>query len=97
MVSLTRQGKSAGVGIFWFLISPLAIVQSRTLHTLHTLSAEKFEERFWEIVKAGFAHKRKILAKNIAHLEVRPPSEEKVRAEDLKLEDWACLLGVCSN
>ncbi len=59
------------------------------------------ENRFFEIVKAGFAHKRKMLASN---LEVGLPSgewrekfkecgiSEKTRAEDIELKDWICLL-----
>ncbi len=60
------------------------------------------EEKFFELVKAGFAHKRKMLAGNIKELfsdkeklektfaELKIPS--KSRAEDLKLEDWKNLL-----
>ncbi|MCX6755842.1 MAG: 16S rRNA (adenine(1518)-N(6)/adenine(1519)-N(6))-dimethyltransferase RsmA [Candidatus Nomurabacteria bacterium] len=55
------------------------------------------ENRFFEIVKAGFAHKRKVLKKN---LEDAMPKEkiselfkfyninEKVRAEDINLSNW---------
>ena len=72
------------------------------------------EKQFFEIVKKGFAHKRKTLAKNLG-LRDRPylpggsvPAKhtlanisailgncglpEKVRAEDLKLNDWICLI-----
>jgi len=72
------------------------------------------EKQFFEIVKKGFAHKRKTLAKNLG-LRDRPylpggsvpPKHtlanisailgncglpEKVRAEDLKLNDWICLI-----
>lgn len=59
------------------------------------------EKRFFEVIKAGFAHKRKVLASN---LEVQLPSgewrkkfnqcgiPEKVRAEDIDLKDWICLI-----
>lgn len=49
------------------------------------------EKRFFEIIKKGFAHKRKLLAKN---LEINPEVlsqigiDPKARAEDLKLDDW---------
>jgi len=56
-------------------VEALQTVQSRTLHSLHSLhgslygvydlSLEKFEEKFWEIVRAGFAHKRKKLSSNL--------------------------------
>jgi len=48
------------------------------------------EERFWKIVKAGFAHKRKKLGNNLKNL-INPiglaPVADK-RAEDLTLSDW---------
>ena len=59
------------------------------------------EKRFFEIVKAGFAHKRKILTRNIEHLAKNKEQIEEVfkncgippkaRAEDLKIEQWKCL------
>lgn len=48
------------------------------------------EEKFWEIVKTGFAHKRKQLAGNLKGVvkdEILKNFEKK-RAEDLSLEDW---------
>jgi 16S rRNA (adenine1518-N6/adenine1519-N6)-dimethyltransferase len=53
------------------------------------------EEKFWEIVKAGFAHKRKKLSGNLKNI----ISSEKLknlgfadkRAEDLSLKDWILL------
>ena len=54
----------------------------------------ELEERFWEIVKAGFAHKRKKLSSNLKVLNkgskaffISPKLGNK-RAEDLTLEDW---------
>lgn len=54
-------------------------------------------KRFFEIVKAGFAHKRKFLIRNLETI-AEPEKlkeiwkllnlNEKVRAEDLKLDDW---------
>lgn len=55
------------------------------------------EEKFFSVIKAAFAHKRKILASNLAEIsdkekintvlrELNIP--EKSRAEDLTLEDW---------
>ena len=55
------------------------------------------ENRFWEVVKAGFAHKRKILLKNLKNLDKKTNWEEifqklelknNTRAEDLSLKDW---------
>ncbi len=50
------------------------------------------EEKFWEIVKKGFAHKRKKLSSNLKSI----VSKEKElfkdkRAEDLSLKDWILL------
>ncbi len=59
------------------------------------------EEKFFEVVKAGFAHKRKLLSRNIGHLEKSKEQIEKIfetcgipskaRAEDVKIEKWKCL------
>jgi 16S rRNA (adenine1518-N6/adenine1519-N6)-dimethyltransferase len=58
----------------------------------------EFEEKFWEIVKSGFAHKRKRLGgnlKNSKYLKTTGNSYiEKIkdkRAEDLSLDDWLSL------
>ncbi len=53
------------------------------------------EEKFWEIVKAGFAHKRKKLASNLKNItslkgELLVNLGNK-RAEDLTLQDWILL------
>lgn len=48
------------------------------------------EQRFWEIVKTGFAHKRKKLSGNlrgVVNEEILNNFGQK-RAEDLTLEDW---------
>lgn len=60
------------------------------------------EEKFFEIIKAGFAHKRKILSANLKNLlgnnaqkiflELDIP--EKARAEDLTLLDWKKIVSV---
>ena len=53
------------------------------------------EERFWEIVKAGFAHKRKKLSSNLKN--VFPAQNESLktmgnkRAENLSLAEWILL------
>jgi len=61
------------------------------------LSAKISEEKFFEVIKLGFAHKRKML---IANLKEKFDKEkllkifqelgisEKARSEDLKLEEW---------
>jgi len=51
------------------------------------------EERFWEIVKTGFAHKRKKLSSNLKNLSKNIPPAlildlGNKRAEDLMLQDW---------
>jgi 16S rRNA (adenine1518-N6/adenine1519-N6)-dimethyltransferase len=58
------------------------------------------EEKFWGIVKAGFAHKRKVLIKNLEDIYPRQDLvqafeklkiSEKTRAEDLSLDVWTIL------
>jgi 16S rRNA (adenine1518-N6/adenine1519-N6)-dimethyltransferase len=54
------------------------------------------EERFFEVVKAGFAHKRKQLGSNLNGFVDKTKFEEcgistKERAENLKVSDWICL------
>ncbi len=50
------------------------------------------EEVFWEIVKTGFAHKRKMLSGNLKNIvsteKITKLGLENSRAENLKLEDW---------
>ena len=47
------------------------------------------EKKFWEIVRAGFAHKRKKLSSNLKNLQVQAgPGHGNKRAEDLSLLDW---------
>ncbi len=56
-------------------------------------NSEFSEQKFWEIVKQGFAHKRKKLSgnlKGLLSLDVIGDFADK-RAEDLRLEDWIFL------
>ena len=64
------------------------------------------EKKFFEVIKTGFAHKRKMLIANLREKfgrnnlseifrELKIP--EKVRAEDLKLEDWKKLIQCIYN
>ncbi len=58
------------------------------------------EKKFFELVKAGFSHKRKVLSSNLKFLFGSQTAQllgecgikEKARAEELKLGDWLCLL-----
>lgn len=57
---------------------------------------ENLEEKFWEIVKAGFAHKRKKLSGNLKNLSKNGSLASvsdmgNKRAEDLTLADWISL------
>ncbi len=51
------------------------------------------ESVFWEIVKTGFAHKRKKLSKNLEEISIGHGEIElgNKRAEELNLEDWISL------
>jgi 16S rRNA (adenine1518-N6/adenine1519-N6)-dimethyltransferase len=58
------------------------------------------EGKFWELVKNGFAHKRKVLVSNLKDLYKKEKIleifeklniSEKTRAEDLTLENWIAI------
>lgn len=60
----------------------------------------ELEKKFFEILKAGFAHKRKLLIKNLEKLATKEDLAKtfekcglssKIRAEDLKTGDWLAL------
>jgi 16S rRNA (adenine1518-N6/adenine1519-N6)-dimethyltransferase len=61
----------------------------------------KHEKRFFELVKAGFAHKRKLLVRNLepllgkqhSHILQNVGMSENTRAEDVPLEKWLELSG----
>lgn len=78
-----------------------AILSIRGISKERFESAELEENKFFEILKAGFAHKRKLLLKNLEEvftdkeklkeIFMKCKLSEKVRAEDLKTEDWFCI------
>lgn len=49
------------------------------------------EEKFWEVVKAGFAHKRKKLSGNLKKFGLKNNLKDK-RAEELSVSDWIQLI-----
>ena len=82
---------------------PAPSVDSAIL-SIESISRKNFnnkehEERFFKIVKAGFAHKRKLLSKNLAKIFGKEHSNilqnvgipEKARAEDVALLQWLAL------
>jgi 16S rRNA (adenine1518-N6/adenine1519-N6)-dimethyltransferase len=65
-----------------------AVISVRDISRGRFASAPQ-EARFFALLRAGFAHKRKLLAKNLATAGFRGLSvPEKARAEDLTLLDW---------
>ena len=84
--------------------SPKPKVDSAILH-IENISKNNFnsaeqEQLFFKLIKAGFAHKRKLLARNLEVLFDKETIEkffkvcdvaEKERAENLPLEKWLCL------
>jgi 16S rRNA (adenine1518-N6/adenine1519-N6)-dimethyltransferase len=84
--------------------SPAPKVKSAII-SIKNISREKFkgkrgedqiiEEKFWKIVKAGFAHKRKKLSGNLKGIipeeKLADPRFKDKRAEDLSLSDWMYL------
>ena len=79
---------------------PSPKVDSAILH-ISNISKEKLknvtEERFFEVVKSGFSHKRKQLGSNLKETIKEEGAFSKCdvnktdRAEDLSLEQWICL------
>jgi len=64
---------------------------------------EVSEERFFEVIKTGFAHKRKLLLSNLSVLKekeeikkafVKAKINEKARAEVLSLEQWLLIVKI---
>lgn len=82
--------------------SPSPKVDSAIL-AIENISRERFasreaEERFFKILKAGFAQKRKLLKSNLAPLLPQPQAmlsacriPDSARAENLSLTQWLCL------
>ena len=76
---------------------PAPKVDSAVL-TVRNISRKNFnssaeEKCFFELLHAGFAHKRKFLAKNLAEAGFNADDiPEKVRAEDVSLSMWFMLL-----
>jgi len=65
---------------------------------IRNISMEKFKEvkieKFFEILKKGFAHKRKLLKSNLSVEDAdlhQCGIPVKARAEDLNIDDWICL------
>lgn len=73
--------------------TPEPSVDSAIIH-IDNISKDRFKKvseiDFFKVVKAGFAQKRKTLANNLGNLGLKPPGwlPEKVRAEDISLDDW---------
>lgn len=104
-ISVKAYGKPKNIGkVSKENFSPKPKVDSAIL-LIDNISRDFFsgidEEKFFKIVKAGFAHKRKLLAGNIKHLIKAGNQIEKIlencgiqpkaRAEDIKIEQWKCL------
>jgi 16S rRNA (adenine1518-N6/adenine1519-N6)-dimethyltransferase len=68
-----------------------AVISIRSISRTHFRDAAE-EHRFFELIRAGFAHKRKFVRSNLT-LAGFDAGEipEKARAEDLSLEDWLTL------
>jgi len=78
--------------------SPAPNVDSAILHisniSKHFFTENKIDEKtFFDTMKAGFAHKRKIIAKNLEEKGFTLPDtvNRKARAEDLTLADFAAV------
>lgn len=91
--------------------SPSPKVDSAII-TINNISKNNFktkkdEDRFFEIIKAGFAHKRKILRKNLESIQTtnqkvaeifeRLKINPNARAEDIKIETWLLISAYLST
>lgn len=90
-------------GNFW--PSPKVDSAVITIALKHKSATAQFDKRFFEIVKAGFANKRKQLWRNLAvglkmpdqkikDLLIEIVGNEKVRAEELSVREW---IRVCNK
>jgi 16S rRNA (adenine1518-N6/adenine1519-N6)-dimethyltransferase len=76
---------------------PAPKVDSAVL-TIRSISRKHFkshaeEKRFFALIKAGFAHKRKFVRKNLAEAGLPAGNiPEKARAEELSLSDWLAVI-----
>ncbi len=87
-------------GAFWPAPSVDSAVLSITEISKASFQSDTHEKRFFEVVRAGFAHKRKLLARNLEAV-ASPKSIHgvfeslnlslKARAEDLSLANWLSL------
>lgn len=58
----------------------------------NNFTSRAHEKRFFELIRAGFAHKRKVVRSNLASVGVDLSAlPENARAEDLSLETWLTL------
>lgn len=72
----------------------------REIHAGHKIN---LEEKFFKLVKAGFAHKRKVLRKNLEDLDIKQEKIDgmfkalnispKTRAEDVPFAMWLAIAG----
>ena len=108
---LSLSVKAFGVPQYCFTVprgafKPAPNVDSAVL-TIRAIRADAFanhasEERFFEILRAGFSQKRKRLAKNLEQVSARTDIEAafaaeglslNIRAEDVSLSQWTALVG----
>ena len=75
-----------------------AIIAVRNINKERFKDGKIGEKRFFEIVKMGFAHKRKLLIRNLG-LEVEIFEKTGIplntRAENLTIDDWFAIMKVC--
>jgi 16S rRNA (adenine1518-N6/adenine1519-N6)-dimethyltransferase len=77
--------------------NPLGDAIPKLVNDVHQI-----EERFFKLVKTGFSHKRKLLVGNLKHEYIGLPNvkqalhecliSEQVRAENVSIDEWKCLL-----
>ena len=78
-----------------------AVIAIKDISRRNFVENEVNEEKFWEIVKLGFAHKRKKLSSNLKSLKYIEKNLlenlENKRAEELSLDEWINLTKASSK
>ena len=71
-----------------------AIISIKNISRKTFIENKMEENKFWELIHAGFAHKRKKLSSNLKKYLSKDQKNElnNKRAEDLKVEDWITLI-----
>lgn len=83
-----------------------AIISIRNINKKKFLTSKSLEKKFFEVLRAGFAHKRKFLIKNLSNffdsdilekIFEKTKISKKIRAENLSFEYWLAISKLLSS